>query len=71
MSLTKETANRKDLRTGVSPMQHRHYTTVAAIIRIMPEGLSHREIALHFARELRPTNPNFDEERFLRACKPS
>ena len=31
--LTKESALRKDKRSAASPMEHRHFATVAAIIR--------------------------------------
>lgn len=69
--LTKDTAHRKDLRTGVSDMQHRHFATVAAIIRGMDgedfEGLR-PTIARRFADELATTNPRFDRRRFLLAC---
>ena len=36
MALTPATALRKDRTTGVADMQHRHFTTIAAIIRDMP-----------------------------------
>lgn len=69
--LTTEAASRKDERTGLADMQHRHFATVAAIIRTMPEipGDGTRErVAEHFANELVRTNPRFDRGRFLKAC---
>lgn len=70
--LTQKSANRKDIKTGKAPMQHRHYCTVAAIIRGMTgedfEGLR-PVVARRFAEELATTNPRFDRERFLAACR--
>lgn len=74
MALTKDTAHRKDLNAGIGDMQHRHFATIATIIREMSEGampieratqemLSHR-----FAERLHSTNPRFDRRRFLLAC---
>lgn len=67
--LTTKSALSKDRRTGLSPMQHRHFATIATIIRNYGfDGSPGRTIlANHFADELAGTNPNFDRGRFLRA----
>jgi uncharacterized membrane-anchored protein len=52
-------------------MQHRHFATIAAIIREMANGQDENLrgiVAFAFARELAATNPRFDRDRFLRAC---
>jgi hypothetical protein len=80
MTLTAKSAHRKDLRTTSAssvPMQHRHFAAIAGIIRDL-EGvrlgsftstIADREaIARHFARHLKATNSNFDEDRFMAAC---
>lgn len=70
MPLTTQAAHRKDINTGISDMQHRHFATVAAIIRSLPMTDADREcVAEHFAGELRYSNPKFDRKRFLAACK--
>ena len=65
--LMTQSALRKDHTSGLGPLQHRHFATIAAIIREAhvadQEGMAH-----HFARLLRGTNPKFDRARFLRAC---
>ena len=69
--LTPESATRKDKTSGLGEMQHRHFATVAAIIRSYhPETVASEAdaIAEHFANELARTNPKFDRARFLRAC---
>lgn len=66
--LTAQTALAKDIRTGLSPMQHRHFATVAAIIATMPDRPSAEVAAHHFAAELPATNPKFNRARFLAAC---
>lgn len=38
MALTKDTAHRKDLNAGIGDMQHRHFATIATIIRELGEG---------------------------------
>lgn len=75
MALSIEAAARKDRATGLSEMQHRHFSTVAAIIASMRGDLDLRfsqgevdRVAEHFADELAKTNPRFDRKRFLRAC---
>lgn len=69
MPLKIETAKRKDLTSGLGEMQHRHFASIAAIIRALPTDLFSRDIAIHFANELRQTNPRFDRARFLAACE--
>ena len=69
MPLTTQAATRKDLSTGLSEMQHRHFATVATIIRGLPEHMNKTRIAEHFACELAKTNPRFDRERFMRATQ--
>lgn len=69
MALTKDSAHRKDLTTGISEMQHRHFATIATIIREMkPDVYGPEQVAEEFADRLRSTNPNFDRRRFLLAC---
>lgn len=73
MALTVKAAREKDLRTGISPMQHRHYATVATIIREIPEDVlapaSKQALAEYFCFRLRNSNLNFNPARFLAACK--
>lgn len=66
--MTPNSATAKDIRTGVSPMQHRHYATIAAIIREMPHD-SREFTAQWFANRLHDMNPKFDRARFMRACE--
>lgn len=73
--LTKDTAHRKDLNAGIGDMQHRHFATIATIIREMDQGLipcseaaTRKFVAMQFAERLRATNSNFDRRRFLLAC---
>ncbi len=71
--LTSQSATRKDKRTGIADMQHRHFTTIAAIIvdleRVTDLSADdRREVAITFAINLAKTNPKFDRARFLRAC---
>lgn len=64
-------ANKKDLRAGLSPMQHQHFATIATIIRGMPAcTYDPSQIAKYFAYHLSETNPKFDRARFLAACEP-
>lgn len=68
--LTQESATRKDARTGLADMQHRHFTTIATIIREANVAESARqEMEDVFAARLNSTNPKFDVARFRRACK--
>lgn len=75
--LSTTAASRKDRTSGLGALQHRHFATIATIIREM-DKVSNQEhgfidiredVAEHFADLLGKTNPNFDRERFLRACK--
>ncbi len=69
MALETKAAHRKDITTGIADMQHRHFATIATIIREMPADVYGTEqIAEIFADRLRATNSNFDRDRFLRAC---
>ena len=63
------TANLKDLNAKTARFEHRHFATIARIIRDMPaRGSLEDTIARHFAHELRGTNPRFQASRFLAAC---
>lgn len=69
--LTPESAARKDRTSGLGELQHRHFATIAAIIRACPLTWPDPDrvaIANHFANELARTNPKFDRKRFLTAC---
>jgi hypothetical protein len=71
MPLTKDSAARKDQRTGIAEMQHRHFATVATIIARLDGTMTtadRQTVAEHFAWELAATNPKFDKARFLTAC---
>ncbi len=68
MTLTVKSAHHKDVRTGYASMEHRHFATIAAIIRDAPWPTEREIMAVHFADRLRRTNPRFDHERFLAAC---
>jgi hypothetical protein len=75
MTLSTKAATAKDSRNAGSEMQHRHFATIAAIIKDMTvfDNLGdgdewRKEIAYHFADELAKTNPRFDRDRFLKAC---
>ncbi len=67
MTLTIESALRKDRTAGKSGMEHRHFATIATILRNMQAD---RMTCETWADELAPTNSNFDRRRFLRACQP-
>lgn len=78
MPLKTASALDKDRRTaGYVEMQHRHFATVAAIIRSMAKVHNQEhgfidvrdDVAEHFADELAKTNPRFDRKRFLAACR--
>lgn len=75
MALTTKAAHRKDVGK-IADMQHRHFATVATIIRTLAtqhgadKAHTPEEIAAHFAHYLEQTNPRFDRGRFLRACAP-
>lgn len=67
MTLSADAAFRKDRADGYGRLEHRHFATIAQIIREIPED---RRIvtADHFADRLERTNPRFDRERFLKAA---
>lgn len=53
---------------STSPLfQHRHYARIALIIADLPEEYR-QAVAQHFARDLRGTNPNYSEYRFVEAA---
>jgi hypothetical protein len=66
-----DTAARKDRWTGgtAPQMQHRHFAFIAATIAAMPEHVNRIPVAREFAKQLARTNPNFDRDRFLAACR--
>lgn len=66
--LTVATAYGKDTRSGMCPMQHRHFAAIATVIREGGFGTHRDTIAREFAARLRNANPAFDRERFLKAC---
>jgi hypothetical protein len=70
--LTTQTAHRKDINAGKARLEHRHFATIAAILRALPDRLdadeAKMEVIRHFADELEDTNPNFNRDRFFRAC---
>lgn len=73
MTLTAQTAHRKDRTAEPCAMEHRHFATIANIIvdiaTIDGMGRVDRErVAKHFAARLVHTNPRFDRRRFLAAC---
>ncbi|QDH50371.1 hypothetical protein [Caulobacter phage KcrB] len=69
MLSTKAAAN-KDRRTHTADFQHRHFATLARIIRDAPDSFDRNALAVYFAAELSRTNSNFNTARFLDACKP-
>lgn len=68
MALTTQAARRKDVRTSLTDMQHRHFATIAAIIRESVADDMQAEIARVFSNRLHETNPKFDADRFIAAC---
>ena len=69
MALTTQAAMQKDKTTGKSvELQHRHFAFIAAVIARMPGSQERYEAAYTFALACRNTNPNFDHDRFMRAC---
>ena len=69
MTLSKSAAYRKDITSSIGDMQHRHFATIAAIIREMPADVyGPEQVAKIFASRLADTNPRFNSNRFLRAC---
>ncbi len=69
MPLSKQAALNKDKTTGLAPMQHRHFATIATIIRDSNNAAHRHYMANVFADRLGETNPNFDRERFTSACE--
>lgn len=77
MALSDKAAHGKDVGK-IADLQHRHFATIATIISRYNDADASRfenvadrdKIAEHFADNLARTNPKFDRERFLRACKP-
>lgn len=67
MALTKESAARKDAATH-GDFQHRHFATVARILKGKSDLANYGAFCRHFASELVHTNPRFDRRRFLAAC---
>lgn len=61
-------AKAKDPRSGLGPLQHRHFAAIAAVVATMAGRPSAEVATHHFATELRATNPKFDKARFLAAC---
>lgn len=61
-------AHKKDLNAGYCAMEHRHFATIAAIIRGIRDEGELVGAAYHFAKHLSQTNPKFDRKRFLAAC---
>ena len=70
MALSEKAAASKDKRTGLSEMQHRHFATIATILRNYRTTDESRKahVIEHFADELARTNPRFDRSRFIAAC---
>jgi len=71
MTLSTNAAKNKDLRNVGSEMQHRHFATVAGIIRNLNGSMSKEDVKLvaeHFSADLKNTNAKFDKKRFLAAC---
>lgn len=69
MPLTTDSALRKDRTTASNgsygELQHRHFATIAAILR---DTGADSDTCEAWADKLRYTNPRFDRARFLRAC---
>lgn len=71
MALSANAALNKDKATGKATMEHRHFATVAAIIKSLDDSMTLgdvKQVAEHFASELKATNPRFDRNRFMIAC---
>lgn len=67
--LTIEAAARKDKIGALGSLEHRHFATIAAILRNLPDYADKSAVIEHFADELIVTNPRFDRARFLAACR--
>lgn len=67
--LSTQAANRKDVTSGIGRMGHRHFATIATIIReYQGEPVTQKLMAGYFADRLDETNENFDRKRFIAAC---
>lgn len=60
----------KDTRTADSSvsLQHRHFAFIAATIADLPFN-TREQTARAFSEACKRTNPRFDRERFLAACR--
>lgn len=76
-NLSKKAALNKDRNRPNVVFQHRHFAKIAEIIAnadvIAILGKAEKTnfrtaLTEYFANELKDTNPNFDRERFTRAC---
>lgn len=70
MTLSIEAASRKDSRAKAPAMQHRHFAFIAKMVSELPDSVNRLTVARSFAYELHATNPSFDRDRFLAACRP-
>lgn len=77
MPLTANAALSKDKSTGKGvTLQHRHFAFIAATLKASKRApdamdeylLGWGDIVKTFASECQATNPNFDWNRFMRAC---
>lgn len=69
MTLTPESALRKDRNSGMAHLEHRHFATIATIIREGGARVPDRQfMAEIFAARLPETNPKFDRKRFMAAA---
>ena len=74
MTLTIQSAMRKDISTGKSvSLQHRHFAFIAAVLaetKPIDSGsfIQWEQTVAAFAKACSRTNPNFDLDRFVRAC---
>jgi hypothetical protein len=71
MPLSEKAALQKDRTNAAGELQHRHFATIAGILRDYKCSDESRKAHLieHFADELRRTNPRFDRNRFVAACQ--
>lgn len=60
---------KRDLNLKPVKLQRRHFALIAGIIREMPNKLDRRYVGRHFALRLGRTNPDFDADRFMKACE--
>jgi len=68
MPLSANAALSKDKTTGKSvTLQHRHFAFIASVIADIPAPVR-KQMANIFCNACYGTNPNFDAERFIRAC---